>query len=109
MRKTLLALSLAALVSGNAAIAQGNIDSSASSAAADSNVQKLDMPAIKSRRHMLFSFGLFGTGFHLGWKKPKDKDEAQGEFRGIGSPILYTSVGHHAFGLGTPKKEVKKL
>lgn len=106
MRNTLIALSMVSVLAGAApAFAQNAAAVDASVGQADGGVTKLDMPAYKSRRKMLFSFGLFGTGIHIGWKKPMDKADANGQFRGVGSPIFYTSVGSHGFGLGTPKRE----
>jgi hypothetical protein len=100
MRKTLLALSLVAAFSGNSAIAADEVAATTEVKTSTGDSAKLEMPAIKDRRKMLFGFGLFGTGIHVGWKKAKD--------RGVGSPILFGSVGHKAFGLGTPQKDVIK-
>lgn len=66
----------------------------------------LEMPATQSRRRLLFSFGLFGTGVRLGWKKPEVINQAgvlNGEEprrKGVGSPIMTFSVGRKEFGLG---------
>lgn len=103
MRKALLSLGLVAFLTCGSALAE---ETTKQDNAAAGTAEKLEMPQIKDRRHMMFQFGLFGTGFHIGWRKPKPKDEvAKGEFRGIGSPILFTSVGHKSFGLGRPRTE----
>lgn len=111
MRNTLLALSLVSFVAGSLPAFAADEAASASAATAvtatDGAAQpqtKLEMPPIKSRRKMLFQFGLFGTELHVGWKKPIPKEEANGKFRGVGSPIFFGSVGQKAFGLGTPQK-----
>jgi hypothetical protein len=105
MRNTLLALSMVSMLAGVAPAfaADSAVDVSAGTAKVGETV--LDMPAIPSRRKMLFSFGVFGTGIHIGWKKPLPKDQAAGHFRGVGAPILYTSVGTKGFGINTPKRE----
>jgi hypothetical protein len=106
MRNTLLALSLVAIVAGAAPAfaADAILDSSAGTQAKVGNTV-LDVPAIKTRRKMLFEFGALGTEIHFGWKKRVAKEDANGHFRGIPMPILFTSVGSHAFGLNTPKRE----
>jgi hypothetical protein len=101
MRNTLLALSLVSLVAGS--LPAFAADAAAEATVSEKAQTKLEMPAIKSRRKMLFSFGVFGTGLHVGWKKPIAKEDANGKFRGVGSPIFYGSVGTKALGLGTPK------
>lgn len=110
MRKTLLALGLIATFSANAAMAEETKTTVSGDTSAVAPNTKLVMPAIKDRRHMLFQFGMFGTEFHLGWKKPKAKEDvATGEFRGFGSPIIFQSFGKKAIGLGTPKVEKIKM
>jgi len=97
MRKIILAMGLVAVVTGSSAIAAETETAvqSAVAAATTSEPLSLEMPKVQSRRKMLVQFGLFGTGFHLGWKK------RSADSRGVGSPIMFTSVGQKAFGIGT--------
>lgn len=59
------------------------------------------------RRRMLFDFGLFGAGVHVGWLKPRSAQVAEDgtvssrHWWAVGSPILNVSAGTHAIGLGT--------
>lgn len=97
MRKMILAMGFVALVTGSSAIAADTAVVVQPSACAStcSDPIRLDMPVAQSRRKMLFQFGLFGAGFHFGWKRPK------ADCRGVGSPILFTSVGQRTLGFGT--------
>jgi hypothetical protein len=106
MRNTLLALSLVAIVAGSvpAYAADAVLDTSAGTQA-KVGTTTLEMPAIKSRRKMLFEFGALGTEVHFGWKHRLSKEEANGRFRGIPMPIMFTSIGSKGFGLGVPKRE----
>ncbi len=96
MRKIILAMGLVAIVTGSSAIAAETavVVQPSTCAATCSDPIRLDMPAVQSRRKMLFQFGLFGAGFHFGWKRKTD-------CRGVGSPILFTSVGQRTLGFGT--------
>lgn len=106
MRNTLLALSLLALVGGSVpAFAADAVLDYKDAGTAKVGEQTLAVPAIKSRRKMLFEFGALGTELHFGWKRRMTKEEANGHFRGIPGPVLFTSVGSHAFGLNAPKRE----
>ena len=101
MKKILLATLLIALTAGNAALAKHHSQDQVTSTQIQEGTSGapptvLDVPAPKSRRHMLFSFGLFGMGVHMGWMK-RNPEVAQGG----GYPILNFSAGTHALGLGT--------
>lgn len=99
MTKVALSLALLAVLSVNSAIAADEIKAVPAAAANPDGSVVLEMPDVKTRKRMLFSFGLFGTGFHMGWKKP-EIDPVTNEKKGIGSPILNLSVGGKGLGLG---------
>jgi hypothetical protein len=115
MKKIVLALSLIAIASGDAAIAGEIVNVTQVIPTIDENgKQVIDVPDKKAtrRRRMLVDFGLFGAGIHIGWMKPKNYNgdiqqagnggEAQEPKRGgMGYPIFNLSAGSHAFGLGT--------
>lgn len=110
MKKLVLAFSLGTLLSTSAVFADTTSSTSeainSTTAATVSDQSKpvvLNVPAHKTRKRLLFSFGLFGMGFRMGWMKPKGSEnpELADQVHGVGYPILNVSAGHHAFGLGT--------
>lgn len=106
MRKTLLALTLLSVVAGSVpAFAADAVLDYKDASNAKVGEQTLVVPAIKSRRKMFFEFGALGTEMHLGWKRRMTKEEANGRFRGIPGPVMFTSIGSRAFGLNAPKRE----
>jgi hypothetical protein len=106
MRNYLLALSLVSLVAGSVpAFAADAVLDYNDANTAKVGQQTLAVPTIKSRRKMLFEFGALGTEMHFGWKRRMSKEEANGRFRGIPGPVLFTSIGSKAFGLNAPKRE----
>lgn len=105
MKNLVLALSLMTLLSGSAVFADtittnDVVNTSATTVTTDQKPIVLDVPAHKTRKRLLFSFGLFGMGMRMGWMKPKGYENPE-TAHGIGYPILNVSAGHHAFGLGT--------
>jgi hypothetical protein len=106
MRNTLLALTLLSVVAGAVpAFAADAVLDYKDASTAKVGEQTLAVPTIKSRRKMLFEFGALGTELHFGWKRRMTKEEANGRFRGIPGPVLFTSVGSHAIGINAPKRE----
>jgi hypothetical protein len=114
MKKTVLSLSLIAFFSGSSAWGANEIiNYTPVTPGVGANGERvIAMPDKKTvtRRRMLFDFGLFGAGIHVGWLKPRNMDVRTadgGEIvtvrkrHGIGSPIFNVSAGTHALGLGT--------
>jgi hypothetical protein len=115
MKKTLVALSFAAILLGcgcSAVSANELVNVTPIEPTVGENGQRIiNMPDRKktSRRRMLFDFGMFGAGVHVGWLKPKSAVLQEGDGgettvkhrRGFGMPIFNVSAGTHALGLGT--------
>ncbi|HEY9792526.1 MAG TPA: hypothetical protein V6D22_19150 [Candidatus Obscuribacterales bacterium] len=115
MKKTLVVLGFAAYLAasfGSAVCANELVNITPIEPTVGENGQRvISMPDKKktSRRRMLFDFGLFGAGVHVGWLKPKNAVLQEGDGgetvvkhrRGVGMPIFNVSAGTHALGLGT--------
>ena len=134
MKKILLALGLLASISSTSAFAGEIVNfTEVKPTIKDDGKSAIVLPDKKktSRRRMLFDFGLFGAGLHVGWLKPKNMDvtdsktmvttgggnagnggdEKQAEMHtmeikrhrlhGVGWPIFNVSAGKYAVGLGT--------
>jgi hypothetical protein len=134
MKKIFLALGVCAYLAGAQAYAGEIVNfTEVKPTVNDDGKSVIVLPDKKktSRRRMLFDFGLFGAGLHVGWMKPKNLDvvetsqpattsgAATGNGGGdgdkviektieikrhkhrIGTPIFNVSAGKFAVGLGT--------
>ena len=75
MKKLFLALGLVLFIGGSEALAGEIVNYTQVQPVINAEGKEvIQMPDRKStlRRRMLFDFGLFGAGIHVGWLKPKN-------------------------------------